>query len=58
VLQLLVHRARDDFYTGEIEQLSAKEIDEICQGSWHQRLGASASRQDTRVNGLQYGDNV
>jgi hypothetical protein len=44
VLQLLGRRARDDFYTGEIEQLSANEIDEIRQGSWHQRLGASASR--------------
>ncbi|WP_229467512.1 DUF4123 domain-containing protein [Massilia sp. Mn16-1_5] len=44
VLQLLGRRARDDFYTCEIEQLSANEIDEIRQGSWHQRLGASASR--------------
>ena len=44
VLQLLAHRARDDFYTSEIEQLSANEIDEIRQGSWHQRLGASASQ--------------
>jgi len=44
VLQLLAHRARDDFYTGEIEQLSANEIDEIRQGSWHKRPGASASQ--------------
>lgn len=41
---LLARRAADDFYTGEIEQLSASEIDEIRQGSWHQRLGASASQ--------------
>lgn len=58
VQQLLAHRAVDDFYAGEIEQLSAKEIDEIRQGSWHQRLGASASRQDTRTNEIEYGDNV
>jgi hypothetical protein len=41
---LLARRAADDFYIGEIEQLSANEIDEIRQGSWHQRLVASASR--------------
>lgn len=41
---LLARRAVDDFYTGEIEQLSGSEIDEIRQGSWHQRLGASASQ--------------
>lgn len=58
VLQLLAYRTVDDFYTGAIEQLSASEIDEIRQGSWHQRLGASASRQDTRANEIQYGDNV
>jgi hypothetical protein len=52
VLQLLARRAADDFYTGEIEQLSANEIDEIRQGSWHQRLGASASQLDTRANGI------
>lgn len=44
MLQLLARRSAEDFYTGEIEQLSASEIDEIRQGSWHQRLGASASR--------------
>jgi hypothetical protein len=44
VSQLLGRRAADDFYTGEIGQLSADEIDEIRQGSWYERLGPSASR--------------
>jgi hypothetical protein len=44
VLQLLGRRAADDFYAGEIGQLSADEIDEIRQGSWCERPGTSASR--------------
>ncbi|RQH02993.1 DUF4123 domain-containing protein [Paraburkholderia dinghuensis] len=44
VLQLLRHRAADDFYTGEIGQLTADEIEEIRQGSWYECLGASAVR--------------
>lgn len=44
VLQLLTRKARDDFYSSQIEQLSQNEIDEIRQGSWHQRPGATASR--------------
>lgn len=44
VLQLLGRRATDDFYTAEIGRLSPDEIDEIRQGSWHQRSDASVSR--------------
>lgn len=44
VLQLLSHKAADNFYTAEIGQLSADEINEIRQGSWYERLGASVSR--------------
>jgi hypothetical protein len=44
VLQLLLHKAADSFYTSEIGHLSADEIDEIRQGSWHQRSGVSVSR--------------
>jgi hypothetical protein len=58
VLQLLGPRATDDFYTAEIGRLSNDEIDEIRQGSWHQRSDASGSRQETRASGIQYGDNV
>jgi hypothetical protein len=42
VAQLLSSKAADDFYIGEIGQLSADDIDEIRQGSWHQHLDASA----------------
>jgi hypothetical protein len=42
VLQLLSHRVVGDFYTAEIGQLSADEIDEIRQGSWYEHTGASA----------------
>jgi hypothetical protein len=38
VLQLLDRRAVDDFYTAEIGQLSAGEIDEIRQGYWYERM--------------------
>jgi hypothetical protein len=41
VSQLLGRRAVDDFYTAEIGQLSADEIDEIRRGSWYVRHGAS-----------------
>lgn len=44
VLQLLGRRAADAFYTAEIGQLTADEIDEIRQGSWHERPGTLASR--------------
>lgn len=44
VSQLLDRRAADDFYTAEIGQLSADEINEIRQGAWCERTGASASR--------------
>jgi hypothetical protein len=44
VSQLLGRRAADDFYTAEIGQLSANEIDEIRQGSWYVRQGASVPR--------------
>ena len=43
VSKLLDRRAADDFYTAEIGQLSADEINEIRQGSWYERQGASAS---------------
>lgn len=39
VLQLLGRRATDDFYTAEIGQLSANEIEEIRQGSWYVHQG-------------------
>lgn len=44
VSQLLSRKASDDFYSVEIGQLSAHEIDEIRQGSWYERLGTSAAR--------------
>lgn len=44
VSQLLGRRAADDFYTAEIGQLSADEIDEIRKGSWHVRQGFSVPR--------------
>lgn len=44
VAQLLAGKATDDFYISQIGQLSADEIDEIRQGSWHQRSDALAPR--------------
>jgi len=44
ILQLLASKEADDFYVAGIGQLSAEEIDEIRQGSWHQHPDASASR--------------
>lgn len=44
VLQLLARRSAEDFYTGEISQLSAAEIDEIRDGAWYQRLRSSVSQ--------------
>jgi hypothetical protein len=44
VLQLLGRRAADDFYTAEIGQLSADEIEEIRRGSWYVCQGASVPR--------------
>lgn len=43
VSQLLGRRAASDFYTAEIGQLSADEIDEIRQGSWYEHTGVSTS---------------
>lgn len=43
VLQLLRCRAVGDFYTAEIGQLSADEIDEIRQGSWYEHTDALTS---------------
>lgn len=44
VSQLLGRRAADNFYTAEIGQLSADEIDEIRQGSWYVRQDVSVLR--------------
>ena len=47
VSQLLCSRAANDFYTADIGQLSADEINEIRQGSWYEPLIASASQFKT-----------
>jgi hypothetical protein len=44
VSHLLSHRNADNFYTAEIGQLSADEINEIRQGSWYERPATSGSR--------------
>ncbi|WP_320534205.1 DUF4123 domain-containing protein [Robbsia andropogonis] len=41
VLQILGRKADDEFYAEQIEQLTPEEIEEICEGVWHERLRTS-----------------
>lgn len=49
VSQLLSLRAADNFYTSEIGQLSADQINEIQQGIWYELLTASTPRPNHRA---------
>lgn len=58
VLLLLKNKADDDFYTSVIGQLTADDIDEIQQGSWHEHLAAPAPAKAQHAHGIDYDDNV
>lgn len=58
VSHLLECRSTESFYTGEIAQLSAEEIDHIRQGIWYESSMTSAADEDDYTIRIHHGDTM